>query len=60
VSGSGPTVAFLVGTQAAAIDLSVGLAARGPAGDIRRATGPVAGAQVVQSVAPAGPPSFTG
>ncbi|MCK0113893.1 4-(cytidine 5'-diphospho)-2-C-methyl-D-erythritol kinase [Ornithinimicrobium sp. F0845] len=60
VSGSGPTVAFLVGTQAQAIDLSVGLAARGPAGDIRRATGPVAGAQVVQSVAPAGPPTFTG
>jgi 4-diphosphocytidyl-2-C-methyl-D-erythritol kinase len=56
VSGSGPTVAFLVGTQAEAIDLSVGLAARGPAGDIRRATGPVAGAQVVQQVtAPSGP-----
>lgn len=60
VSGSGPTVVFLVGTQAAAIDLSVGLAARGPAGDIRRATGPVAGAQVITSVSPPGPPSFTG
>ncbi|WP_109473341.1 4-(cytidine 5'-diphospho)-2-C-methyl-D-erythritol kinase [Ornithinimicrobium cavernae] len=60
VSGSGPTVAFLVGTQAEAIDLSVGLAARGPAGDIRRATGPVAGAQVIQSVAPTGPHNFTG
>ena len=59
VSGSGPTVAFLVGTQAAAIDLSVGLAARGPDGDIRRATGPVAGAQVVQSIVPSGP-GFTG
>ena len=59
VSGSGPTVAFLVGTQAAAIDLSVGLAARGPDGDIRRATGPVAGAQVVQSIVPPGP-GFTG
>lgn len=60
VSGSGPTVVFLVGTQAEAIDLSVGLAARGPAGDIRRATGPVAGAQVIQSVAPTGPQNFTG
>lgn len=60
VSGSGPTVVFLVGTQAEAIDLSVGLAARGPAGDIRRATGPVAGAQVIQSVSPTGPQNFTG
>lgn len=60
VSGSGPTVAFLVSTQAAAIDLSVGLAARGPAGDIRRTTGPVAGAQVVQHVGPTGPQNFTG
>ncbi|GAA5166477.1 4-(cytidine 5'-diphospho)-2-C-methyl-D-erythritol kinase [Ornithinimicrobium tianjinense] len=57
VSGSGPTVAFLVGSQAEAIDLSVGLAARGPAGDILRAIGPVPGAQLVQSraTAPAGP-----
>lgn len=60
VSGSGPTVAFLVGTQAEAIDLSVGLAARGPAGDIRRALGPVAGAQVIQSVVPSGSPDFSG
>ncbi|HLS45700.1 MAG TPA: 4-(cytidine 5'-diphospho)-2-C-methyl-D-erythritol kinase [Ornithinicoccus sp.] len=60
VSGSGPTVAFLVGTQAEAIDLSVGLAARGPTGDIRRATGPVAGAQVVQHVTVAGGPNATG
>lgn len=48
VSGSGPTVAFLVGSQTEAIDLSVGLAANGPHGDIVRATGPVPGAQVVQ------------
>lgn len=54
VSGSGPTVAFLVGTQAEAIDLSVGLAARGPQGDIHRATGPVAGAQVVVAPGPTG------
>lgn len=47
VSGSGPTVAFLVGSQAEALDLSMGLAARGPAGDILRATGPVSGASVM-------------
>lgn len=47
VSGSGPTVAFLVGSQTEAIDLSVGLAANGPHGDIVRATGPAPGAQVV-------------
>lgn len=55
VSGSGPTVAFLVASQAEAIDLSVGLAANGPTGDILRATGPVPGAQVVQNRVP--PPS---
>lgn len=49
VSGSGPTVAFLTGSQAEAIDLSVGLAANGPVGDIVRAIGPVPGAQVVHS-----------
>jgi 4-diphosphocytidyl-2-C-methyl-D-erythritol kinase len=47
VSGSGPTVAFLVGSQAEAMDLSVGLAANGPAGDIVRALGPVPGAQLL-------------
>lgn len=47
VSGSGPTVAFLVGSQAEAIDLSVGLAANGPTGDIIRAVGPVHGAQLM-------------
>jgi 4-diphosphocytidyl-2-C-methyl-D-erythritol kinase len=50
VSGSGPTVAFLTGSQAEAMDLSVGLAANGPTGDIVRAIGPVPGAQVVQTV----------
>ncbi len=49
VSGSGPTVAFLVASQAEALDLSMGLAARGPAGDILRATGPVGGAAVIDS-----------
>ena len=56
VSGSGPTVAFLVGSQAEAIDLSVGLAANGPVGDIVRVVGPVPGAQLVQHVRPAPPP----
>lgn len=52
VSGSGPTVAFLTGSPAEAIDLSVGLAARGPHGDIIRAVGPVGGAQVVAGYVP--------
>ena len=47
VSGSGPTVAFLVDSQAKAIDLSVGLATNGPAGEILRAVGPVPGTQLV-------------
>ncbi|QFG67734.1 4-(cytidine 5'-diphospho)-2-C-methyl-D-erythritol kinase [Ornithinimicrobium pratense] len=50
VSGSGPTVAFLVGSQAQAIDLSVGLAANGPTGEILRAMGPVPGTQLVHRV----------
>lgn len=53
VSGSGPTVAFLVGSQAEAIDLSVGLAANGPAGEILRAVGPVPGTQLVHRTGPA-------
>lgn len=58
VSGSGPTVAFLTGSQAEAMDLSVGLAANGPTGDILRAIGPVPGAQVVQTVrTPPTPPT---
>lgn len=55
VSGSGPTVAFLVASQAEAIDLSVGLAARGPQGEIKRAIGPVAGAHIVQRISSPGP-----
>jgi 4-diphosphocytidyl-2-C-methyl-D-erythritol kinase len=49
ISGSGPTVAFLVGSQADALDLSMGLAARGPKGDIVRVTGPVPGAHVIDA-----------
>ncbi|MGB3827658.1 MAG: 4-(cytidine 5'-diphospho)-2-C-methyl-D-erythritol kinase [Ornithinimicrobium sp.] len=52
ISGSGPTVAFLVSSPAEALDLSMGLAARGPGGDIVRATGPVPGAHVIDSRGP--------
>ncbi|HKJ12879.1 MAG TPA: 4-(cytidine 5'-diphospho)-2-C-methyl-D-erythritol kinase [Ornithinimicrobium sp.] len=52
ISGSGPTVAFLVGSQADALDLSMGLAARGPEGEIVRVTGPVPGAHVIDASGP--------
>lgn len=47
VSGSGPTCAFLVGSESAAIDLSVSLSAEGVCRAVRRATGPVAGARLI-------------
>lgn len=47
VSGSGPTVAFLAAGHEAAIDLAVSLTASGTAPDVRRATGPAAGAHVL-------------
>jgi len=47
VSGSGPTVAFLTDSPEAALDLCVSLSASGVAGEVRRAKGPVQGAQVV-------------
>jgi 4-diphosphocytidyl-2-C-methyl-D-erythritol kinase len=47
VSGSGPTCAFLVDGESAAIDLSVSLSAEGLCRAVRRATGPVVGARVV-------------
>ncbi|XVX19540.1 4-(cytidine 5'-diphospho)-2-C-methyl-D-erythritol kinase [Actinomycetota bacterium] len=47
VSGSGPTIAFLVHDKEAALDLAVSLTASGAAADVRRASGPVPGAQVV-------------
>lgn len=59
VSGSGPTVAFLVGSQAEAIDLSVGLAANGPTGDIVRAVGPAPGAQLLHQRTTPEPPRTT-
>ena len=47
VSGSGPTVAFLTDGTRPALDLSVSLSASGVAREVRRANGPVHGAQVV-------------
>jgi 4-diphosphocytidyl-2-C-methyl-D-erythritol kinase len=47
VSGSGPTVVFLVEGPEHAMDLSVALTAIGVAADVRRAHGPVPGARVV-------------
>jgi 4-diphosphocytidyl-2-C-methyl-D-erythritol kinase len=47
VSGSGPTVAFLAGSESAAIDLSVALSAEGICRSVRRAVGPVHGARVI-------------
>lgn len=47
VSGSGPTVALLAGSQEGAIDLAVALTASGVADEVLRASGPVAGAHVI-------------
>lgn len=47
VSGSGPTVAFLVDGPEGQLDLAVALTASGVAGDVKRATGPVHGAHFV-------------
>ena len=50
VSGSGPTVAFLVRDNEHALDLSVALTAAGVARQVRRVHGPVPGARVVEPV----------
>ncbi|HET9779319.1 MAG TPA: 4-(cytidine 5'-diphospho)-2-C-methyl-D-erythritol kinase [Propionibacteriaceae bacterium] len=47
VSGSGPTCAFLVDGESAAVDLAVSLSAEGLCRAVRRATGPVLGARVI-------------
>jgi 4-diphosphocytidyl-2-C-methyl-D-erythritol kinase len=47
VSGSGPTCAFLTGSEAHAVDLAVGLSGMGVARSVERAYGPVAGATVL-------------
>ncbi|HET7475893.1 MAG TPA: 4-(cytidine 5'-diphospho)-2-C-methyl-D-erythritol kinase [Dermatophilaceae bacterium] len=52
VSGSGPTVAFLVADHEAGLDLSVALTASGVAPTVCRATGPVHGAHVVSLPTP--------
>ncbi len=49
VSGSGPTVAFLVSEEEHALDLTVALSASGVVGGTVRATGPTHGARVVSS-----------
>lgn len=52
VSGSGPTVAFLVRDHEHALDLSVALTASGACRDVKRAHGPVHGARVVEPARP--------
>ena len=47
VSGSGPTVAFLVADEEHALDLTVALTSSGVVGSVTRATGPVHGAKVI-------------
>lgn len=47
VSGSGPTVAFLVADEEAGLDLAVALTASGVVGSVARALGPVQGAKVI-------------
>ena len=47
VSGSGPTVAFLVSDEEAGLDLAVALTASGVVGSVARATGPVPGARLI-------------
>ncbi len=47
VSGSGPTCAFLVADEEAALDVAVSLTASGVCRTVKRAAGPVTGARVV-------------
>ena len=47
VSGSGPTVAFLVGNEEQGLDLAVALTSSGVVGNVARAFGPVPGAKVI-------------
>jgi 4-diphosphocytidyl-2-C-methyl-D-erythritol kinase len=48
VSGSGPTVAFLVRSPEAGLDVAVGLTAMGLCRDVKRAAGPAPGAKVLR------------
>jgi len=56
VSGSGPTCAFLARDDEQAIDVAVGLSASGVCRTVKRATGPVHGARVVEIVGSPGIP----
>ncbi|MCL2482065.1 MAG: 4-(cytidine 5'-diphospho)-2-C-methyl-D-erythritol kinase [Propionibacteriaceae bacterium] len=49
VSGSGPTVAFLVENESAATDLAVALSSQGVARQVQPVTGPVPGAMIIQN-----------
>lgn len=49
VTGSGPTIAFLVSGPEGALDLAVALTASGTAYDVKRAVGPVPGVHVVET-----------
>jgi 4-diphosphocytidyl-2-C-methyl-D-erythritol kinase len=49
VSGSGPTVAFLVADEEHAMDLAVALSSSGVVSSIARATGPAHGARIIDS-----------
>ena len=49
VSGSGPTVAFLVSDDDHAMDLTVALSSSGVVSSVVRATGPVADARIIES-----------
>ena len=49
VSGSGPTVAFLVSDEEHAMDLTVALSASGVVSSVVRATGPALGARIIES-----------
>ena len=50
VSGSGPTVVFLVEDEERALDLTVALSASGVVSGVIRASGPVHGARVVETL----------
>ncbi len=52
VSGSGPTVAFVVEDNESALDLAVSLTASGAVQDVRRATGPAHGAHEISGPRP--------
>jgi 4-diphosphocytidyl-2-C-methyl-D-erythritol kinase len=49
VSGSGPTVAFLVADEEHAMDLTVALSSSGVVSSLARATGPAHGARIIES-----------